>query len=66
MKVEKWDNELAIRLSDEVIELLRLEDGDEVDIRVSGTDTFDIERTLGAERVVVRLRKASPQRERQV
>jgi hypothetical protein len=56
MKVEKWDDGLAIGLSDEVIQLLRV-DGDEVDIRVSGSDTFDIERTQGAERTIVRLRK---------
>ena len=49
MKVEKWGDELAIRLSDEVVEFLRLEDGDEVNIRVSGADTFEI--CLGALKV---------------
>ena len=56
MKVEEWDNDLAIRLPAEVIEFLDLREGDEVDIRVSGPDTFDIERTRGAERMFVRLR----------
>jgi antitoxin component of MazEF toxin-antitoxin module len=31
MKVEKWDDDLAIRLPAEVVELLRLEDGADVD-----------------------------------
>jgi antitoxin MazE len=57
MKVEKWGDELAIRLSAEVVELMGLKEGDEVDIRVSGTDTFDIKRTQGCERMLVRLRK---------
>jgi antitoxin MazE len=66
MKVEKWGDDLAIRLPTEIVERLDLKDGDEVDIRVSGPDTFDIERTRGTERMVVRLRKAGPQRERHV
>jgi antitoxin component of MazEF toxin-antitoxin module len=44
MKVEKWDDDLAIRLPAEVVELLDVKEGDEVDIRVSGPDTFDIEK----------------------
>jgi antitoxin MazE len=66
MKVEKWGYDLAIRLSAEVVEVLGLKDGDEVDIRVTGTDTFDIERTQGTERMLVHLRKAGPRRERHV
>jgi antitoxin MazE len=57
MKVEKWDNELAIRLSPEVLDLMGLKEGDDIDIRVAGTDAFDIERTQGNERIRVRLRK---------
>jgi antitoxin MazE len=57
MKVEKWGNELAIRLSAEVLEFMGLKEGDDVDIRIAGTDTFDIERILGSERIRARLRK---------
>ena len=57
MKVEKWDNELAIRLSVEVLELMGLKEGDDIDVRIAGTDAFDIERTQGNERIRVRLRK---------
>jgi antitoxin MazE len=64
MKVEKRDDDLAIRLSAEIVELLGLKEGDEVDVRVSGPDTFDIERTRGAERMLVRLGKARPRPER--
>jgi antitoxin MazE len=66
MKVEKWGDDLAIRLPAEIVEFLDLEEGDEVDIRVSGPDTFDIERTRGIGRMLVRLHKAAPQRERRV
>jgi antitoxin MazE len=64
MEVEKWGDDLAIRLSAEIVELLDLKDGDEVDIRVSGPETFAIVRSQGNERMVVRLRKAAgPHRE---
>jgi antitoxin MazE len=66
MKVEKWGADLAIRLPAEVVDLLNLKDGDEVDIRVTGPDTFDIERTQGTKRMLVRLRKAGPWREHHV
>ena len=57
MKVEKWDNELTIRLSGEVIEFMSLKEGDEVDIRIVDADTFEIARMQGSERMFVRLRK---------
>jgi antitoxin MazE len=57
MKVEKWGDELAIRLSAEVLDLMGLTEGDDIDIRVAGTDAFDIERTVGNERIRVRLCK---------
>ncbi len=63
MKVEKWCDDLAIRLPAETVELLDLKDGDEADIRISGPDTFDIEWTRGTERMFVRLGKG-PRRER--
>jgi antitoxin MazE len=66
MKVEKWGDDLAIRLPAEIVELLDIKEGDEVDVQVSGPDTFDVERTRGPERIVVRLRKAGPRRERHV
>ena len=47
MKVEKWGDDLAIRLPAEIVEILDLKEGDEVDIRVSGPDTFDIEKHGG-------------------
>jgi antitoxin MazE len=56
MKVEKWGDDLAIRLPAEVVEIMGLQEGDDIDIRVSGADTFEIERTQGTERRIVRLR----------
>ena len=66
MKVERWGDALAIRLPAEIVDLLDLKEGDEVDIRLSGPDTFDIECRQGNERVLVRLRKAGPRHERHV
>jgi antitoxin MazE len=64
MKVEKWGDDLAIRLPDEVVELLDLKEGDEVDVRISGPDTFDIEKHGGRSgrsvRVVCRLLQRHP------
>jgi antitoxin component of MazEF toxin-antitoxin module len=44
MKVEKWGDDFAIGLPAGIAEFLRLEDGADVDIRISGLDTFDIEK----------------------
>jgi antitoxin MazE len=42
MQVSKWGNSLAIRLPSTVVEVLKLKEGDEVDIRVAGERAFDI------------------------
>jgi antitoxin MazE len=44
MQVGKWGNSLAVRLPSSVVELLRLEEGDEIEIEIAGRREFRIRR----------------------
>jgi antitoxin MazE len=44
MRVAKWGNSLAVRLPAAVVEALGLKDGDEVEIKVVGDRSFQVER----------------------
>jgi antitoxin MazE len=57
MKVAKWGNSLAIRLPAAVVDIMALKEGDDIDIRVAGTGTLEIERSKGLEDMLARLRK---------
>jgi antitoxin MazE len=57
MKVAKWGNSLAIRLPAEVVEVLKLKEGDDVEIDVAGRRRFDIGRKPGAVELLARLRR---------
>jgi antitoxin MazE len=57
MQVAKWGNSLAVRLPKAVVDALRLKEGDNVDIQVTGSRSFDIERTPNARELLARLRK---------
>jgi antitoxin MazE len=56
MRVSKWGNSLAIRIPASVVEALELKEGDEVDIRVAGTRTFDSELDRSRERALERIK----------
>ena len=43
MRVAKWGNSLAIRLPAAVVEALELKEGDEVEVRVAGLRSFDLD-----------------------
>lgn len=58
MRVSKWGNSLAIRIPAAVVEALELKEGDEVEVRVAGARTFDIERDRSRERAMERIRAA--------
>ena len=49
MQVSKWGNSLAIRLPASVVEALELKEGDDIEVRVAGTGTFEVERTPSRE-----------------
>jgi antitoxin MazE len=57
MRVAKWGNSLAIRLPAVVVEALELKEGDEVEVRLAGTRTFDLDRDKRRERALARLKE---------
>jgi antitoxin MazE len=57
MKVCRWGNSLAIRLPAAIVEILGLKEGDDVEIRVSGTGTFDVAQTPDRQELLERLRR---------
>jgi antitoxin MazE len=56
MRVAKWGNSLAVRLPDAIVKALKLKNGDEIEITVSGDRHFQVERNRGRERALERLR----------
>ena len=56
MRVAKWGNSLAVRLPDAVVKALKLKPGDEIEIVVSGTRRFEVERDGSRQRALERLR----------
>jgi antitoxin MazE len=58
MRVSKWGNSLAIRIPAEVAEVLELKEGDEVEVRVAGSRTLDVDRDRRRERAMERIRAA--------
>ncbi|WP_374667913.1 AbrB/MazE/SpoVT family DNA-binding domain-containing protein [Ramlibacter sp.] len=57
MQVSKWGNSLAVRLPVTVVEALKLQEGDEIEIQVAGRRTFEVARAPGTRALLERLRK---------
>jgi antitoxin MazE len=57
MQVAKWGNSLAIRLPAAVVEILGLKEGDQIDVRVAGDATFEVQRKASNQEVLARLRQ---------
>jgi len=57
MKVAKWGNSLAIRLPAEVVDVLGLKAGDEVEVHAHGCVAFEIVKAPTRREVIERLRK---------
>ena len=56
MQVAKWGNSLAVRLPRAVVDALKLKEGDEVEIIISGTRQFEVSRDRRREEALKRLR----------
>ncbi len=56
MQVARWGNSLAIRLPASIVEALELREGDDIEIRIAGQRTFDIQRDKERERALERIR----------
>ena len=52
MQVSKWGNSLAIRLPATVVEALKLKKGDQIEITVAGTRTFQVARDRSREKAL--------------
>ncbi len=57
MQVSKWGNSLAVRLPQAVVEALKLKEGDEIEITISGARRFEVARDRSREEALARLRK---------
>jgi len=57
MQVAKWGNSLAVRLPSAVVEALALKEGDQIEIRVTGSHAFEIDRDRSVERALERIRQ---------
>jgi antitoxin MazE len=57
MQVSKWGNSLAVRLPATVVEALELKEGDQIEIRITGTRDFEVSRDSSREEALARLRK---------
>ena len=57
MQVAKWGNSLAIRLPAVVVEALTLREGDEIEIHVVGTRSFEIKKRPERRELLAQLRK---------
>lgn len=56
MRVAKWGNSLAIRLSAAVVEALELKEGDDIEIHVADGRDWGVSRKPGREELLNRLR----------
>jgi antitoxin MazE len=57
MQVSKWGNSLAIRLPAAVVEVLRLKEGDEIEIQVAAARVLEVARKPSPVELLTRLRK---------
>ena len=57
MRVAKWGNSLAVRLPQAVVEALKLKQGDDIEITITGSRTFRVVRDRTRKQALVRLRK---------
>ena len=55
MRVSKWGNSLAIRLPSAVVDVLKLEEGDEIAVEVADARTFKVERDRSLDEAFARL-----------
>lgn len=57
MQVAKWGNSLAIRLPQSVVDALKLREGDDIEVQVTGSRSFAIESKPAPKELLARLRK---------
>ena len=57
MQVSRWGNSLAVRLPAAVVDALELHEGDDIEIHVIGSRTFEISKSPSSDELLARFRK---------
>jgi antitoxin MazE len=57
MKLARWGNSLAIRIPAEVVEKLKLEPGEEIEVKVTGDNQFEVSRDRRRQEALEKLRR---------
>lgn len=57
MQVSKWGNSLAVRIPAAVVVAMKLQEGDDIEVRVAADGAFELSRTPTAEEVLDRIRR---------
>lgn len=57
MQVAKWGNSLAIRLPAQLVQVLELKEGEEVELHAVGARSFDVAKKPEARELLARLRQ---------
>ena len=58
MKVAKWGNSIAVRIPSDVVEKLGISPNEEVEIRVTGENSFEVTRDTRRQRAIENLRNS--------
>jgi antitoxin MazE len=57
MQVAKWGNSLAVRLPQAVVEALKLKEGDQIEIQVTGARAIELDKRPAPTALLTRLRR---------
>jgi antitoxin MazE len=57
MQVSRWGNSLAIRLPASVVEVLRLQEGDDIEVIVAGERRFEVTKKPSRSELFARVRR---------
>lgn len=57
MKISRWGNSLAVRIPAPLVEALKLEEGESIELHAIGSRAFEVARTPGHRAMLARLRK---------
>ena len=57
MQVSKWGNSLAIRLPVSVVEALKIQEGDDIEVVIEDERVFKVRKKPGKEAILKRLRQ---------
>jgi len=56
LKVAKWGNSIAVRIPSDVVEKLGISPNEEVEIRVTGENSFEVRRDTRRQEAIEKLR----------